>query len=402
MRPAWPDSAGGARIVFFTGGTALRETSRALAQKTRHSVHLVTTFDSGGSSAALRHAFAMPAVGDMRNRLLALADADAVPAAALAFFAHRLPGEGDAGELRQSLYSLGMANHPVWAGLPGDYARAFRRHLGEFLRRMPPDFDARLACLGNLLLAGGYLRHKRDFGPPLALFGRLLAVRGMVLPIVEESLHLAAELTDGSTVMGQHHFRHLPAPVARLYLSVHEPDRPGRPERPAPDEPCRPPLTTAAAQQVRQADVICYPMGSFYSSVLATLLPRGVGAAIAGRACPKVFIPNTGRDAELHGLGIAGQVRALLRQLRADAPGAATRDLLHCVLADSRHGRYAGGLGEDVRRELAAMDVRLVDRETLVRENEPDRHVPESVAAALLELAGTRGRAIPDAGGGRP
>src|SRR5688572_20780353 len=64
----------GPRILFFSGGTALRPLSRALKLLTHNSIHLITPFDSGGSSAALRRAFGMPALGDLRNRLLALAD----------------------------------------------------------------------------------------------------------------------------------------------------------------------------------------------------------------------------------------------------------------------------------------------------------------------------------------
>ena len=44
------------RILFFSGGTALRETSRKLVRHTRNSIHLVTPFDSGGSSAVIRQA----------------------------------------------------------------------------------------------------------------------------------------------------------------------------------------------------------------------------------------------------------------------------------------------------------------------------------------------------------
>ena len=56
-------------IVFFSGGTALTETSRVLARYGLPAVHLITPFDSGGSSAVLRQAFNMPAVGDLRNRI---------------------------------------------------------------------------------------------------------------------------------------------------------------------------------------------------------------------------------------------------------------------------------------------------------------------------------------------
>lgn len=371
-----------ARPLFFSGGTALRATSRALARLTRHSVHLLTTFDSGGSSAILRETFAMPAVGDIRNRLVALADTGAVPGAAIEFFTRRLPGDGDPGALRQELTALGQSAHPVWRTMPEEYARAFRLHLGYFLRRMPPTFDPRLASLGNLLLAGGYLRHKRDLTPPIALFSQLLHVRGVVLPTVEESLHLACELTDGSLVVGQHRFKALPAPVARLLLTVHEP---GRAPEQARAEPCRPRLSPVAAEHLRSASLICYPVGSFYSSVLANLLPSGVGLAVARRACPKVFIPNSGHDAELCGLGVAGQVAALLRTLRADAPWARTEDLLHLVLVDSRHGRYEDGLEPGVLRELESLGVRVVDRD-MVLEGEPDRHDPEAVASLLMEI----------------
>src|SRR6056297_3502215 len=64
----------GPRLLFFSGGSALRTFSRRLVDYTHNSFHLITPFDSGGSSAALRKAFRMPAVGDLRNRLMALAD----------------------------------------------------------------------------------------------------------------------------------------------------------------------------------------------------------------------------------------------------------------------------------------------------------------------------------------
>ena len=377
---AHPRAQADARPLFFSGGTALRETSRALARRTRHSV---------GSSAALRRAFAMPAVGDIRNRLVALADAGAVPRAALEFFSARLPADGAPEALRQELMALGQSAHPVWRTLPEDYARAFRLHLGHFLRRMPPGFDPRLASLGNLLLAGGYLRHKRNLTPPIALFSQLLQVRGTVLPTVEESLHLAAELADGSLVVGQHRFKELPAPVVRLLLTVHEPDRTAENAEAAPAgaTPCRPRLSPVAAEHLCTADLICYPVGSFYSSVLANLLPSGVGRAVARRACPKVFIPNSGHDAELCGLGVAGQVGTILRTLREDAPWARTEELLHLVLVDSRHGRYEGGLGPETLQELAGLGVRVLDRD-MVTEAEPGRHEPEAVASALLEICG--------------
>ena len=64
----------GSRILFFSGGTALAPVAAELSRHTRNAVHVITTFDSGGSSAELRRVFDMPAVGDIRARIMALAD----------------------------------------------------------------------------------------------------------------------------------------------------------------------------------------------------------------------------------------------------------------------------------------------------------------------------------------
>src|SRR6056297_3176333 len=94
------DPAQGPKILFFSGGSALRAVSQRLIEYTYNSVHIITPFDSGGSSAMLRQAFGMPAVGDIRNRLMALTDErvqgnDAV----FNLFAHRLPSLESSGKL---------------------------------------------------------------------------------------------------------------------------------------------------------------------------------------------------------------------------------------------------------------------------------------------------------------
>ena len=178
--------------------------------------------------------------------------------------------------------------------------------------------------------------------------------------------------------------------MRRLFLTVHEPDRAGAAVHP--QTPCRPPLAPAAAAYLRSAGAICYPMGSFYTSVLANLLPQGVGRSVAAANCPKIFIPNSGHDAEVHGLSLVGQVGMLLRHLREDASEARTEELLHWVLVDSRNGRYEGGLGPEVRHALADLGVPLLERD-MVCERDPQRHDPELTARALLGLLPDGGRA---------
>ena len=64
----------GPSILFFSGGSALNGVSHVLKNYTHNSTHMVTPFDSGGSSAKLRKAFSMPSIGDLRSRQVALAN----------------------------------------------------------------------------------------------------------------------------------------------------------------------------------------------------------------------------------------------------------------------------------------------------------------------------------------
>lgn len=375
MLPA-PDSP----LVFFSGGTALRGLSGYLASRTSSTVHLITPFDSGGSTAVLRAAFAMPAIGDMRNRLLALADPALTSPKVLELCDLRLPAEGDADALRSRLVAMGSDSHPVWADLPKEAARVLLAALRSFLANMPARFDARNASLGNLFMAGCYLSQDRNLSAVLGIFSRLLHVRGTVLPVVEENLHLAARLEDGSVLVGQHLFKNLSSPVERLFLTVHEPHDGAR-ARTA----CRPPAAAAALARLRSACLVCFPMGSFYTSVVANLLPAGIGRTVAKARCPKVFIPNVGRDSELLGRSLLDQVAILLDTLSEDCPEAAACDLLTHVAVDTARGDY-GVDAATLKARLAGRGIALAD--TALVEEGGARHDAQAVGDWLLGLCG--------------
>ena len=367
-----------ARIAFFTGGTAVRAVSQALVPYTSHAAHLITTFDSGGSTAALRHAFAMLAVGDLRNRLLALADRNLVPQRVLDVCSLRLPAQGDAGALRALLHSYAQAESPLWQDMPPVFAQPLRTWLGAFVAAMPSNFEPHVAIVGNLILAGGYLCHGRRIMPILRALSAVLHVRGQILPIVYESLHLAAELADGSVLVGQHKCCHLGQPVRRLFLTECQPDS---------DTPVReahPLLAPAAAATLAAADAICYPMGSFYTSVVANLLPQGVTSAIEHNPCPKFYIANTGFDAEQCGHSVAERVHAILETLRRQWPALPAQKLLHTVLIDTAHGEYPCGIDSE---GIAAQGVALCDC-PLIDPARPQCHDPELTARAIMRQSG--------------
>lgn len=355
----------GPTVLFFSGGSALRHTSRVLTEYTHNSIHLITPFDSGGSSAKLRDAFPIISVGDLRNRLMALADTrlNGHPEV-YRLFDTRFGKDAEQHELRWQLAEMVAGRDPRVADVPLPLRKLIRNHLGYFSEHMPASFDLRGASVGNLILAGGYLNNRSDIDAVIFLFSKLVAVRGIVRPVVDSNLHLTAELQDGTVLVGQHLITDrsspLPAPIRELRLT----EAIEAPERLAEAE-----IDDRTAQLIDEAELICFPIGSFWTSVMACLLPTGVGRAVARAGCPKVYVPNLGRDPEELGLAPHDQVRLLLEQLRRDADEhTPTERLLQFVLVDRVRGEYLGGLDIDA---IEALGVEVIDTPLVSDETAP-------------------------------
>lgn len=365
----------GPAILFLSGGSALRGVSRQLKRLTHNSIHLLTPFDSGGSSAVLRDAFGVISVGDLRSRLVALSAEEALANTAThRLFSHRLPVTEGPEDLRAHLGALCRGEDELVAALPATVKLGVTALLELFGERMPADFDLRGASLGNLMLVAAILE-QRDVAQVLALFSRLLDVRGVVRPIVDAACHLRATLADGTVIERQHRITQrgedaLRSPIVDLDLVCAD-DR-------VSDVP--PTIVGATAERFAAADLICFPMGSFYTSVVANLLPRGVGAAVARRVVPKVFIPNTGDDPEMFGMNVADAAEVILKRLRVDVgDGIATERLLTHVVLDVQDSSYAEAPDLARLKKLGCEVLRL----PLVKEASGP---PRLDAASLAEL----------------
>ena len=328
----------GPRVLFFSGGTALNPLSRELLRYSHNSIHLVTPLDSGGSSAKLREAFQMPAVGDLRSRLMALADQSVKGNPEVReLFAHRLAKSATPEELRHSLERLVVGRDALVRRIPDPMRKIVRNYLRIFQEKMPEDFDLRGASIGNLILTAGYLTSQRRIDSVVFLFSKLAEVRGVVRPTMNRYLHLAAELDNGETIVGQHlltgkETSPITSKVKQVFICSSRQEV----------EPVRVAIREKVRNLIRQAELICFPMGSFYSSLIANLLPDGVGQAIAENDCPKVYVPNTGTDPEQFGMTLADNTATLLDYLgRSCVNDPPVERLLNLVLLDSRNGCYA-------------------------------------------------------------
>ncbi|KAF1077171.1 GAK system CofD-like protein [Halodesulfovibrio sp. MK-HDV] len=355
----------GPRILFFSGGTALQGVSRDIIKYTHNSVHLITPFDSGGSSAVLRKEFSMPAVGDIRNRLMSLADDSALGNPEIyAFFTHRLDKKASQKDLRQELQRLSGGSHPLIKAVPYPMRRFIQTSMSSIESHISDSFDLRGASLGNLVLAAEYLNNDRQLSPVIYLFSKLAEVRGTVLPTVNVTAQLAVLLENGESVVGQHlitgkEAKPLTNKIENIWLTKSQHD----------SSPISISISKHTSNLINKAELICYPMGSFYSSVIANLLPKDVGISIAKTKCPKVFIPNTGTDVELIGHTLSEQIEILLFHLKKDAPAdITTSDVLNLIVLDSDTTRYNGSLNNDM---LSREGITVVSCDLITEQSSP-------------------------------
>lgn len=389
----------GPRVLFFSGGTALTGVSRTLTRYTHHSIHLVTPFDSGGSSAKLRDAFSMPAIGDLRSRLMALADDSVLGHPDIyRLFTHRLPSEARQEMLQATLRELAAGRHPLSMAVAEPMRTLICHQLGFLIEAMPVDFDLRGASIGNLIIAGGYLNHHQQLDQIIFLFSKLVHVRGTVRAIINADCHLAVTLEDGRRIIGQHRITGkevapLQSPIARIHL-VEAGSRKGTSDssedvsnvQESTARPVRPALHPNNRQLIDSAELICFPPGSFYSSVIANLLPSGVGRAILANPCPKVYVPNCCPDPEQTGKTLEQLVATLIDTLCADLDitrnDCPNEHLLNIVLLDSQRGDYPGGVSIPA---LERMGVTVIDTR-LISEQSAPYYDNELLVTALLSL----------------
>lgn len=368
----------GPRILFFSGGSALNGVARKLKEYTHNSIHLVTPYDSGGSSAVIREFFDMPAVGDLRSRMMALADESVLGnPEIMRLFNYRFDKSSSNETLRTRLDAIVAGEDPLTSEIANPMRSLICNHLGYFLKAMPARFDLRGASIGNLLIVGGYINHHRELDPIIFLFSELVKVKGIVRSIVEDNYHLAAELEDGSQIIGQHQLTGkevapITSAIKKLRLSA--------------DLNSMRKVTSKLKKRNRKlissAELICYPPGSFFSSLVANLLPYGVAESIAENPCPKVYIPNRGKDPEQIGMTINDQIDTLLARLQGqfETPIEPAR-LLNFVLYDSR---LCDGNCIDVER-FAAMGIQVVDTKLICPE-QPTVYDNNKLVKALISF----------------
>lgn len=158
----------GPRIVVIGGGTGLSMLLHGLKEHTSNITAVVTVADDGGSSGRLRSQFNIPPPGDIRNCLVALADAEPMMSD---LFQFRFQ---EAGELEGHSF-------------------------------------------GNLFILA-MLKVTGDFEKAIKESSKILAIRGRVLPSTLKKVTLMAHHKDGTVTEGESTISKKKSPIERLHL----------------------------------------------------------------------------------------------------------------------------------------------------------------------------------------
>lgn len=158
----------GPRITAIGGGTGLSVLLSGLKEYTSNLSAVVTVADDGGSSGRIREQFDILPPGDIRNCLVALADA---PSLMQDLFQFRFDSSSEL-----SGHSFGNLFITVMTKLTGDFEKAVKES------------------------------------------SKVLAIRGQVIPSTLDNVSLAAKYKDGSTIEGENSIPKKKRPIASVYL----------------------------------------------------------------------------------------------------------------------------------------------------------------------------------------
>ncbi|HKG28501.1 MAG TPA: uridine diphosphate-N-acetylglucosamine-binding protein YvcK, partial [Thermomicrobiales bacterium] len=161
-------------VVAIGGGTGLATLLRGLKRHDVSITAIVTVADDGGSTGKIRSAYDIPAPGDIRNCLVALADDESLVSR---LFQYRFTQVGS-------------------------------------------ELDGH--SLGNLFITA-LTKVTGSFDRAIIESATVLNIRGRVLPSTLENVRLDAELTDGTMIQGESKIQYKEAPIHRVRLSPENP-----------------------------------------------------------------------------------------------------------------------------------------------------------------------------------
>jgi len=219
---------GDPKIVVVGGGTGLSVLLRGLKKYTRNITAIVTVADDGGGSGVLRQEMGMLPPGDIRNCMMALAEAEPV--------------------------------------------------ISDLINYRFTEGSLKGQSFGNLFLAA-MTGISPNFETAVQKMSDVLNVRGRVLPVTVDNVNLEATLVDGQVVRGE---STIPEVAKEHNCRIERISLVPADVTPLPE----------AIKAIEDADLIVLGPGSLYTSIMPNLLVKGIPEAINKAKAPTVYVCN--------------------------------------------------------------------------------------------------------------
>ncbi|HIZ77183.1 MAG TPA: uridine diphosphate-N-acetylglucosamine-binding protein YvcK [Firmicutes bacterium] len=304
----------GVRVAAIGGGTGLSTILRGLKTVTYNASAIVTVTDDGGSSGRIIEGSDALPPGDIRNCLVALSARE--------------------GTLEQ-LFNYRMENP---AELKGH-------------------------CLGNILISG-LAEMKGDMAAAVWETGRILNIRGKVIPVTMDKVTLCAEMEDGSQLKGETTLVGDHRAIRAVFL-----------------EPSDVAVNRDAIDAIMEAEIVLLGPGSLYTSILPNLLVPGIVDALKTTAAPVYYVANMMQQAgETEGYDLSDHIEAITAV--SDTPFLRGVIVNTAEISDEMLEKYAQmGLEPVVNDMIAVKKYRLkVVGLPLVKEEKIVKHDAEVLA----------------------
>jgi uncharacterized cofD-like protein len=301
----------GPRIVAIGGGTGLSSLLRGLKTYTSNLSVIVTVADDGGSSGRLRDEYRILPPGDFRQCLIALADAEPLMKQ---LFDHRFKEGSLDGHSFGNLFIMAMAD------VTGNFEHALREA------------------------------------------GKVLAVKGTILPSTLQDVTLVASI-NGGMVAGESKIPMQNAPINHVFL-----------------KPDGAQINPEAAQAILNAELIIVGPGSLYTSIMPNLLVEGMVEAIKASPALKVYICNlAAQPGETDGYEVGDYLRVVQEHVGAN--------LFDFVLVNSNVAHTpTGGQSQVIFRTADSNkhpEVRFIAAD-VVNTKLPSHHDPDKLARTIM------------------
>lgn len=238
------------KVVILGGGHGQAAICRALRQfEDVQMSAIVTVADDGGSTGRLRRQFHIPAMGDIRNVMLAMSESESL-----------------------------------------------MRNLMDYRFDDPQQKEQDIAGhnLGNLILTA-LTQQTGSFMEAIEKISNILNVHGTIIPSSLQVISLFAKMEDGVIVKGE----------------ANIPDRNHHIERVFYQDDVK--ATPSALEAIEQADLIIYGIGSLYTSILPNIIVPEIQQAIVKAKAKKIYVCNAmSQPGETDGYSVEDHVQALL------------------------------------------------------------------------------------------